>query len=231
MRHGKIYICMLAAAVLLASGAVLGDEADKPLESHVERLSYAIGMQIGESLKENGLDLDIEALVRGLRDVYTGSEVLLGEPDMQEIQRRLVAEREEERSRLVGENLRKSREFLEENRQRDGVTVTESGLQYEIIEEGDGRIPGPEASVEIHYVGSLTDGEVFDSSRARGQSITFPLDGIVPGLSEGIMLMQEGASYRFFLPPELAYGERGAGEMIGPNAALIFEVELIEVIE
>ncbi len=142
-----------------------------------------------------------------------------------------MAEMEEEQGRLLADNLRKSREFLDENSRREGVTVTESGLQYEIIHEGDGRSPEPESTVEIHYEGSLIDGQVFDSSRARGQSVKFPLDGIVSGLSEGIMLMREGASYRFFLPPELAYGEGGAGAAIGPNAALIFEIELIEVLE
>ncbi len=119
--------------------------------------------------------------------------------------------------------------YMEENLKRDGVTQTESGLQYEVIREGDGAQPAATSQVRVHYKGSLIDGTEFDSSYSRGTPINFGLNQVIPGWTEGLQLMKEGAHYKFVLPPHLAYGERGAGGIIGPNATLVFEVELLEV--
>ena len=127
------------------------------------------------------------------------------------------------------ENLEAGRAFLAENRQRDGVTETESGLQYEVVEEGDGASPDANDVVQVHYEGTRLDGSVFDSSYERGQPATFPLNQVIPGWTEGVQLMQEGATYMFYIPADLAYGERGAGGTIGPNEVLTFKVELLEV--
>ncbi len=231
MKYMLISFCLLTATIMHTAGYAAAEETEQTLEGSREKLSYAIGMQIAESLKANDFDLDIDTLIKGLRDVYRGEEPLMSDQEIMEVQRQAMAEQEEERARMLEENLQKSREFLQENLQREGVRATDSGVQYELIESGDGASPGADAVVEIHYVGRTTDGDVFDSSRERGEPAVFPLEGIVSGLSEGIQLMREGASYRFFLPPELAYGERGAGAAIGPNEALIFEVELIGILE
>ena len=119
--------------------------------------------------------------------------------------------------------------YLEQNAAKEGVTVTDSGLQYRVIKEGTGRSPDASDTVEVHYKGTLTDGTKFDSSYDRGQTIEFPLDGVIAGWTEGVQLMKEGATYEFVIPPELGYGARGAGGVIPPNATLIFEVELVEV--
>ena len=119
--------------------------------------------------------------------------------------------------------------YLAENAEKDGVTVTDSGLQYEVLREGDGASPGPTDTVEVHYEGTLTDGKKFDSSYDRGQTIEFPLNGVIPGWTEGLQLMKEGAKYRFVIPSELAYGERGAGGVIPGGATLVFVVELLAV--
>ncbi len=231
MKYLLISFCLLMATIMHAAGYVVAEETEQTLDDSREKLSYAIGMQIAESLKANDFDLDIDRLIQGLRDVYGGQEPLMSDREVMEVQRQAMAEQEEERARMREENLQRSREFLQENLQREEVRATDSGVQYELIEDGDGASPAADAVVEIHYVGRTTDGDVFDSSRERGEPAAFPLEGIVSGLSEGIQLMREGASYRFFLPPELAYGERGAGAAIGPNEALIFEVELIRILE
>jgi FKBP-type peptidyl-prolyl cis-trans isomerase FkpA len=130
---------------------------------------------------------------------------------------------------LSDKNLQEGQQFLAENAKKPGVTTTASGLQYEVIKAGDGAMPGPTDKVTVHYKGSLLDGTVFDSSYGRGQTATFPLNRVIPGWTEGLQLMKAGSHYRFFIPSELAYGAYGAGARIGPNATLIFEVELISI--
>ncbi len=234
MKTGKMVLLMVVALCLPAAFFAVADEgegSESLLETRTQKLSYSVGMQIGESLRANAFDLDLDALIRGLKDAYLGRETLMSEEELMQVQREFIAEQEQARQEKTGENLRKSREFLSENREREGVTVTASGLQYEVMEAGEGRRPGAEDTVEIHYVGRTIDDKVFDSSRQRGTPAVFPLNRIVPGLSEGIQLMRVGGSYRFYLPPELAYGESGAGANIEPNAALIFDVELLEIVE
>ncbi len=230
MKKIKLALCFFAAALMAAQGVVLAENSEELTEGRQQRVSYAIGMQIAESLRANRMDLDIETVIRGIKDGYTDREPLMSEAELMETFREMIEEQETEHEAEGELNLERSNRFLEENSQREGVEVTESGLQYEVLERGDGARPEAQDVVEVHYEGTTIDDEVFDSSRQRGESVPFPLEGIVPGLTEGIQLMREGASYRFFLPPELGYGERGVGEIIGPNEALIFEIELIEII-
>jgi FKBP-type peptidyl-prolyl cis-trans isomerase FklB len=133
------------------------------------------------------------------------------------------------REKAAEENLREGQAFLSENAQKDGVKTTESGLQYEVIEKGSGKTPTPESTVTVHYRGTLIDGTEFDSSLRRGEPATFPVNGVIAGWTEALQLMSEGAKYKLYIPADLAYGERGAGQAIGPNETLIFDVELLSV--
>lgn len=196
----------------------------------MNKLSYALGMVIGQNLKSMGVSADaidgndfssaVGAVLSGAKTELDGAEA-----------QRLVAEffqaREAELSKAARELGEK---FLEENAKKEGVVVLPSGLQYQVIKEGNGKSPKAEDRVKCHYEGTLIDGTVFDSSYKRGEPAVFPLNGVIKGWTEGVQLMQEGAKYRFFIPFGLAYGERGAGQSIPPYAALIFDVELIEVL-
>ena len=169
----------------------------------MDKVSYALGLGIGRQLQDLcGEDLNINDFTQAVRDLLTGNHLAIDEIE----------------------------EYLEKNAARSGVTVLPSGLQYEVLREGTGRKPKATDSVKCHYEGTLVDGTVFDSSRRRGEPAVFPLNGVIRGWTEGLQLMQEGAVYRFFIPYNLAYGENGAGASIPPYAALVFEVELIEVI-
>jgi FKBP-type peptidyl-prolyl cis-trans isomerase FklB len=148
---------------------------------------------------------------------------------METLQRKMMEKQMAQREEAAKENLREGQEFLSENAQKDGVRTTESGLQYEVIEKGSGKTPTPESTVTVHYRGTLIDGTEFDSSYRRGEPATFPVNGVIAGWTEALQLMSEGAKYKLYIPADLAYGERGAGQAIGPNETLIFDVELISV--
>ncbi len=203
------------------------------IESPEDRISYTIGMDIGRSLAEQDMDLNLELLVEALEATFRGEETrmtpeeALAERDayMQQRQQQMEAQQAEDAVR----NIEEGQAFLAENRERDEVSETASGLQYRVIEEGEGRTPAETDRVTVHYRGTLIDGTEFDSSYGRGQPATFALNQVIPGWTEGVQLMQEGATYEFFIPSELAYGEQGRPGPIGPNSTLIFQVELIEV--
>ncbi|WP_376696525.1 FKBP-type peptidyl-prolyl cis-trans isomerase [Wenzhouxiangella sp. EGI_FJ10305] len=224
---------ILAGSVLVASASTAALAQDEALETPEDRLSYTIGMDIGGSLAEQDMDLDLDLLIEALRASYNGEETLLTEEEalaereafMQRRQQQMEAQREEEgtANREAGEA------FLAENAERDDVMVTDSGLQYRVIEEGDGASPAAEDQVTVHYKGTLIDGTVFDSSYDRGEPIAIEVDAVIPGWTEGLQLMSEGGKYEFFIPSDLAYGEQGRPGPIGPNSTLIFEVELLEV--
>ncbi len=205
------------------------------LESPEDRISYTIGMDIGRSLAEQDMDLNLEMLVEALQATYRGEETRLTEEEalaerdafMQRRQQQMESQQAEE----AVSNLEEGQAFLVENAERDEVTETASGLQYRVIEEGSGRSPAETDRVTVHYRGTLIDGTEFDSSHGRGEPATFALNQVIPGWTEGLQLMQEGATYEFFIPADLAYGEQGRPGPIGPNSTLVFEVELIEVHE
>ncbi len=201
----------------------------------MDKVSYALGLGIGRQLQDLcGENINIDDFAQAVRDLITGNKLAIDEIEGQQLVidflRRRETEKQAEQAKLGEVAKQAGEKFLAENAKRAGVTVLPSGLQYEVVSEGSGRKPKATDKVKCHYEGTLVDGTVFDSSRRRGEPAVFPLNGVIRGWTEGLQLMQEGAVYRFFIPYNLAYGENGAGGSIPPYAALVFEVELIEVL-
>lgn len=224
-------LILACAAALAFSGAVSAQTSE--LETPEERLSYTIGMDIGQSLAGQDMELDIDIVMQGLRDAYAGEDTLLTREEALEEREKFIQQRqsqmEQERAEEGAINLEEGQAFLAQNADKDGVEVTESGLQYRVIEEGNGERPSATDRVTVHYKGTLINGVEFDSSYSRGEPASFGLNQVIPGWTEGLQLMSEGAKYEFFIPSELAYGDQGRPGPIGPNSTLIFEVELLEV--
>jgi FKBP-type peptidyl-prolyl cis-trans isomerase FklB len=226
----------LAVAALCAALTVSGMSfaADAPaLQGEKEKLGYSIGMDIGATLKRQSVEVDVDALTKGLKDSYTGGKTLLTEEESRqaivEYQKQVMAKQAEAMKILGEKNKVDGERFLAENGKKEGVKTLPSGLQYKVITPGTGKSPKLTDTVTTNYRGTLIDGKEFDSSYKRGEPATFPVSGVIAGWTEALQLMKEGAKWQIFLPPDLAYGERGAGRDIGPNATLIFEVELISV--
>lgn len=204
------------------------------LDTEDQRASYAIGLNLGGQLVPAADHIDENALREGLRDGMTEAEPRLSAEEIQEVMtafnETISAERQSQREAEGAANREEGRAFLAENAERDEVSVTGSGLQYEVIEEGDGPSPGPGDRVRIHYRGTLLDGSEFDSSYERGEPAEFGVGQVIPGFSEGLQLMTVGSRYRLYIPADIAYGTRGSPPAIGPDATLIFEVELLEIL-
>ena len=201
----------------------------------MDKVSYALGLGIGQQLAQMGAsDLNIDDFAQAIKDVISGSELKVQHRDAQQIVQDYFAKKEEKLNaeRAVQGKAQKEagEKYLAENAKKDGVITLPSGLQYQVLKEGNGKKPSAKDTVKCHYEGFLIDGTVFDSSVQRGEPATFPLQQVIAGWTEGLQLMQEGAKYRFFIPYRLAYGEGGAGASIPPYAALIFDVELIQVV-
>lgn len=195
--------------------------------SEMEKVSYSLGVSIATNVKSQGLEqVDYESLTNAFRDVFENNQLQISENESNMILQDYFGKLANKKKQA---NIEAGKNFLNENAQRDGVTTTESGLQYEVLKEGTGNLPKETDKVTVHYHGSLIDGTVFDSSVDRGEPATFPVNGVIPGWVEALQLMKEGAKYKLFIPSDLAYGERGAGGAIGPNATLVFEVELISI--
>lgn len=191
----------------------------------MDKVSYALGIGIGRQLADMGAnDIVTEDFAAAMKDVLTGAELKIDEAEAQALVQEYLQKKGEEKVKAEGEN------FLAENAKKEGVVTLPSGLQYQVLKEGNGKSPKATDQVKCHYEGTLINGKVFDSSYRRNEPATFPLNGVIAGWTEGLQLMKEGAKYRFFIPFNLAYGTRGAGQDIPPYAALIFDVELIEVI-
>ncbi|MBT3137093.1 FKBP-type peptidyl-prolyl cis-trans isomerase [Alteromonas sp. ALT199] len=193
--------------------------------------SYGIGFQMGQQLQSNPFDgLAIDAVVAGLKDAFAGQAPQVDNDTLRdafgEIHKRMQAVKEEASKAVIEEGTK----YLEENAKRDEVTVTESGLQYEVVTEGDGETPNASSTVRVHYHGTLIDGTTFDSSYERGQPAEFPVGGVIKGWTEALQLMKAGSKYRLYVPHDLAYGEQGAGAAIAPYSTLIFDVELLDVL-
>src|SRR4030043_683756 len=199
------------------------------LKNQKDKVSYIIGMDIGNNLKKQLIDVDLNILTKGLKDAFTGAKSLLTEKEIQEtmtaFQKEMMAKKEE----VAKQNKKDGEAFLAENKKKEGVKTLPSGLQYKVIKTGTGKKPKSTDTVTVHYRGTLINGTEFDSSYKRGQPVSFPVSGVIPGWTEALQLMGEGAKWQIFVPSNLAYGERGAGNQIGPNATLIFEVELISI--
>ncbi|QQD18125.1 FKBP-type peptidyl-prolyl cis-trans isomerase [Spongiibacter nanhainus] len=224
---------VLLSGLLVACG---GDKspAEPKLDSEIAKVSYGIGANIGSRFGDD-LPLDVDAFSAGVRDALEGNELKMSEEDimatLQSYQQKQLAARQEEAEAEGQKNLEEAKAFFAENAEKEGVQTTESGLQYIVVEAGDGDKPGADDTVEVHYKGTLLDGTEFDSSYKRGETVSFPVSGVIPGWTEALQLMSEGAKWKLFIPSDLAYGAGGAGQMIGPNAALVFEVELIDVVD
>jgi len=203
------------------------------LDTPKSRISYTIGVNIGQDFKTQKMDVDADILLMGMKDSLTGKELRLTDEEMvseiqtfqQEMQAKMAAEMEG----AAAKNQADGEAFLVENAKQEGVKVTESGLQYKVLEPGEGDSPGASDVATVHYRGTLIDGTQFDSSYDRGQPATFPVGGVIAGWTEALQLMKPGAKWQLTIPAGLAYGERGAGQDIGPNATLLFDVELVSV--
>ena len=201
----------------------------------MDKVSYALGMGIGRQLNDMGAEsLNIDYFAQAIKDVLAGGKTQLDAYEAQVIVQEFFQKQEEKQRASAAERHKalkaQGEQYLAENGKKDGVVTLPSGLQYQVLQEGNGRKPKATDQVKCHYEGMLVDGTLFDSSIQRGEPATFPLNGVIAGWTEGLQLMQEGAKYRFFIPYHLGYGERGAGASIPPFAALVFDVELIEVI-
>ncbi|MCB1688025.1 MAG: FKBP-type peptidyl-prolyl cis-trans isomerase [Halioglobus sp.] len=207
--------------------------APAALTTTEQRLSYGIAYGLGQRMQADGVPLDATAFGLGLADALEGKDSRMTQEEiaaeMQAYQEKANAENEAAQAALSEANEAASAAFLAANAAEEGVVTTESGLQYKIITEGTGPVPGPDDTVEVHYRGTLTDGTEFDSSYSRGETVTFGVGQVIPGWTEALQLMPVGSKWELAIPAELAYGAGGAGQVIGPNAALVFEVELIGI--
>lgn len=228
-------------AILIAVGGLTGGlrAEDKPaatnaapFKTEMERVSYAVGMNFGNSLKREDLALDLDILSRGIKDMV-GDKALLTLPEAREtlmtFQRKIQTEREEKLAQLGVKNKEEGDAFLAGNKNKSGVIVLTNGLQYKILAEGKGESPTLRDAVTVNYRGTLIDGTEFDSSYKRGEPATFPVTGVIRGWTEALQLMKVGSKWQLFIPPDLAYGQFGQPPKIGPNATLVFEVELLSI--
>ncbi|TRZ97701.1 MAG: FKBP-type peptidyl-prolyl cis-trans isomerase [Deltaproteobacteria bacterium] len=228
----KRRLAVALCAMVAFSGASFAAE-DPELKSDKEKISYSIGMDIGGNLKRGAVEVDPDMLAKGLKDSYSGEKTLLTEDQarqaIEDFQKTLKAKKVETMRINSEKNKADGEKFLAENAKKEGVKSLPSGLQYREITPGKGKSPKATDTVTTHYKGTLIDGTEFDSSYKRGEPATFPVAGVIKGWTEALQLMKEGAKWQLFIPPNLAYGERGAGRDIGPDATLVFEVELISV--
>ena len=222
----------LVGLALAAGGLAGAPAAGEPAAPADDRgLGYSVGYQVGSDFRRQAVAIDPQVVVRGVRDALARAQPAIPAEEMRaalaEVRRQAEAAARRQREEEALGRLEAGRAFLARNRGREGVTALASGLQYEVLEAGRGPRPGPTSRVRVHYRGTLLDGTEFDSSWARGEPASFGLDGVIAGWREALPRMPEGSRWRLFVPPELAYGERGAGRRIPPNSTLVFEVELL----
>lgn len=222
----KRTLMVLACAMGLT---VQAQAAELKLDNDAKKLSYTLGFQIAQNLARQGMQLDAEAASRAVHDVFSGTKPMLSTEEMQAVVQRVQQAAVEKRKAIADANQKAGDAFLAENKKKDGVKTLDSGLQYKVVRAGTGKSPAATDEVEVHYEGRLINGKVFDSSIQRGKSISFGVNKVIKGWTEALQLMKEGARWQIYIPSKLAYGENGAGNAIGPNETLIFDVELIKV--
>ena len=222
----KRFIIIVSASLLALP--LFGQEKSPQLKDQKEKVSYAIGMNIGLNLSRQKVDINPDLLVTGIKDAIAGKPQLT-QDQVKEVMTLFEKDMEQKQKAAGEKNKTDGAKFLEENKKKEGVKSTASGLQYKVLKEGTGSQPKGTDMVTVNYRGTLIDGTEFDSSYKRGQPATFPLNGVIKGWTEGLQLMKQGPKYQFFVPSNLAYGERSVGPDIAANATLIFEVELLEV--
>ena len=233
-RHSFSLVAILSILVL-ATGCTAQEKAPeiKELKDLKAKVSYSIGLDIGRNFKAQGVEVDPAVLLKGMQDALADAQPMLTDEQIQEtmtaFQQQMMGKQQKMIEELSEKNKTEGQAFLAENAKKEGVVSLPSGLQYKIVTEGEGASPKAEDTVTVHYRGTLVDGTEFDSSYGRGEPATFPVNGVIPGWTEALQLMKKGAKYELYIPAELAYGQRGAGPAIGPNATLIFEVELLDI--
>lgn len=215
---------LVAISLCIATVGASADEATPKTDD--QKFSYAIGYQIAESVKREGIEADVNSLIQAIRDNLTETPLRISRPEMQAA---VVAYQQKKFQELSDKNEKAGKKYLAANKKEPGVVELPSGLQYRIVEEGSGEKPVSSDTVKVHYRGTLIDGTEFDSSYARGKPATFQIAGIINGWQQALVLMSEGAKWQVFIPPALAYGSGGAGQNIGPNETLVFEVELVSI--
>lgn len=219
-------------ALILCAGLTYA-QGPGEFKNNMEKVSYAVGMGVGKNLTRQGLEVDPEALLRGLKDVLKGKKTRLSDAEFQQTMRKistaLRARQKERQVNLGTKNKKEGAAFLARNKKRKGVKTLPSGLQYRVLREGNGKKPQLTSSVVTNYRGTLVNGTEFDSSYKRGKPATFTVRGVIAGWTEALQLMPVGSKWKLFVPASLAYGGRGAGGLIGPNSTLIFEIELLAI--
>ena len=232
----KMKFKWIAVLGVLFFTSMVGAEENIILKDQKDRISYSYGVDTGTKLKNLPVSVDLELFIKGVKDGLSGTKLLMTEKEISEalmgLQKEITAKSEEEKKAVAQKNKKEGEAFLAENKKKEGVITLPSGLQYKVLKEGTGKTPTDTNWVRINFRGTLVDGTVFeDTYKSFGQPVAFAVKGMIPGWAEASKLMKEGAKWQIFIPPDLAFGERGAGTLIGPNATLIIEVELISVQE
>ncbi|MBS1246522.1 MAG: FKBP-type peptidyl-prolyl cis-trans isomerase [Proteobacteria bacterium] len=224
-------VSLVVLSTVFAVGQVYAEDAAPKTDK--DKISYSIGFGMGSNLKNQGVDVDADKLSKGIKDGLSGAKPAMSQADMDktmtDLRTKMMAEQQEKMKSLGAKNKADGEAFLAKNKTATGVKTLPSGLQYQVIKAGTGKMPKATDKVSVNYRGTLLDGKEFDSSYSRGTPASFPVNGVIPGWTEALQLMKEGAKWKLFIPSSLAYGEQGAGGVIGPNATLLFEVELLKV--
>ncbi len=223
---------LAAAAMGVAFSTAMAASNSTPLTNEIDKLSYSIGADLGKNFKQQGIDINPDAMAKGMQDGMSG-KLQMTDEQMKEVltnfQKNLMAKRTEAHQKKAMENKAKGENFLKENKAREGIVTLPSGLQYKVLEKGTGAKPSKDDSVTVEYTGRLIDGKVFDSTEKTGKPATFKVSQVIPGWTEALQLMPAGSTWEIFVPANLAYGERSVGGPIGPNETLIFKIHLISV--
>jgi len=224
----------IAALAVLCFASLVSAQENLILKDQKDKISYSYGVDTGNKLKNMPVNVDLALFIAGIKDAFSGSKLLMTEQEIREtlmgLQREMTATAEGQKKALAEKNKKEGEAFLAENKKKEGVVTLPSGLQYKVLKEGTGKTPKDTDWVRVNFRGTLIDGTVFeDTHKNFGQPVAFAVKGMFPGWAEALKLMKEGAKWQLFIPSDLAFGERGSGTLIGPNATLIIEVELISV--